>query len=201
MNLIFASFNQHKLKEMQYLLAGREILTPADLRISYHCEETGSTFEENALLKARAMLSALTEKPEKNLMQNHVILAEDSGICVNCLGGKPGIHSARFGPELHSDEERVQYLLQCMKGQKDRSAYYVSTMVLLYSQERFIIIRETWQGEIADSALPGTTGFGYDPVFYLPDLQTTVSRISEQEKHRRSHRGKAANTLLRILED
>jgi XTP/dITP diphosphohydrolase len=132
------------------------------------------------------------------------VLADDSGLSLPALGGAPGIYSARYGSDLNaageelSAEERNSYLLSQIAGRKDRSAFYVCCMVLIIETYRFFTVQETWHGEITDRPA-GRGGFGYDPVFYLPEYGMTAAELSEDEKNRLSHRGKAAAMIDRLL--
>ncbi len=168
-------------------MAGRDIeivgLDPA----SPDVEETGSTFEENALIKARAA-SAATGLPA---------LGEDSGIAVDALGGEPGIRSARWVPG--SDADRMCALLERMQGvpEAQRSARYVSCIALVTPEGREEVVRGEWEGRIGYEPR-GTGGFGYDPVFVLPGGQTSAE-ISMEEKNRISHRARSLQQALKLL--
>jgi XTP/dITP diphosphohydrolase len=209
MVIAFASGNVHKKEELSLILSGHTILTPKDLGISvFDPPETGSTFAENALLKANALY-----RLPKTTGADTVILADDSGLCVDALGGRPGIFSARYpnGKKL-PDRERNALLLdelnelnelnEKLKGKpQNRKACFVCAMVLLFSPERFYLVQETMEGEIVPTieAARGLGGFGYDPILYLSESGCTVAELSEAEKNRISHRAKAARAVAKLL--
>jgi len=190
--LVIASNNPGKLKEFKFLLQplGIEVLTQAQLGIS-EAEEPHVTFVENALAKARHV-SRLSGLPA---------LADDSGICVAALGGAPGVLSARYaGDNPKSDQRNNAKLLQDMQGVTDRRAHYYCVLVLLRHADdpQPLIAEGEWHGEIAHEER-GDGGFGYDPMFWLPELGKMSSELSRDEKHAISHRGKALQVLLKRL--
>ena len=189
--LIIASNNPGKLREFQFLLQplGIEVLTQAQLGIA-EAEEPHYTFIENALAKARHV-SSLSGLPA---------LADDSGICITALGGAPGVHSARYAGEPKSDRRNNEKLLREMQGVADRRAHYFCVLVLLHSASdpQPLIAEGEWHGEIAH-AERGDGGFGYDPLFWLPELGKMSAELSRDEKHAISHRGKALKVLLEKL--
>jgi XTP/dITP diphosphohydrolase len=204
MHLLLASGNPHKRREFAALFPEDTILTPPHVGLDFDHPETGTTFLENALGKAQALRklceSSRTEKLSAGIP---LIIADDSGICVDALDGGPGLYSARFGSELQeppqSDEERTALLLKRLEGRSDRSAHYVCAMVALFTMERFAIAQEIWEGRITNEVSSGTGGFGYDPVFLVPELGMTVADIGDERKHRISHRGKAAAQIRKLL--
>jgi XTP/dITP diphosphohydrolase len=189
--LVLASNNQGKLREFQHMLAplGIEVLTQAQLGIS-EAEEPHCTFVENALAKARHV----------SLASGLPALADDSGICVEALGGAPGVLSARYAGEPKSDERNNQKLLQAMQGVADRRAHYYCVLVLVRHAEdpQPLIAEGEWHGEIAQ-AERGEGGFGYDPLFWLPAMGKMSAELSRDEKAVLSHRAKALNILLQRL--
>jgi XTP/dITP diphosphohydrolase len=190
--LVIASNNPGKLREFQFLLQplGIEVLTQAQLGIS-EAEEPHVTFVENALAKARHV----------SLLSGLPALADDSGICVNALGGAPGVLSARYaGDNPKSDECNNQKLLQALHGVADRRAHYYCVLVLLHHADdpQPLIVDGEWHGEIAHGER-GDGGFGYDPLFWLPELGKMSSELTRDEKHAISHRGKALRVLLEKL--
>jgi XTP/dITP diphosphohydrolase len=193
MEIVLATGNAHKAKELEKILAPHQVLIPADLGLEFDCEETGTTYLENALLKATT-LAALTDKP---------VIADDSGISLPALNGAPGIYSARYGSEeagrMLTSEERNAFLLKNLEGKEDWSAFFVCSMVLMFSEYRFYTVQETLDGRITGSSL-GTGGFGYDPVFYLEEKGMTVAQLREEEKNRLSHRGQAGAKIKLILD-
>jgi len=190
--LVIASNNPGKLREFQQMLAplGIEVLTQAQLGIS-EAEEPHCTFIENALAKARHV------SRESGLPA----LADDSGICVEALGGAPGVQSARYaGDNPKSDTRNNEKLLHEMQGVTDRRAHYYCVLVLVRHPDdpQPIIAEGEWQGEIAHEERGGG-GFGYDPLFWLPELGRMSAELSHAEKHAISHRGKALQVLLQKL--
>lgn len=193
--LVLASNNPGKLREIVALLAplSIEVVSQADLDIA-EADEPHATFVENALAKARHA-SRVSGLPA---------LADDSGLCVDALGGRPGVHSAYFagreGSREIRDARNNQRLLRELKN--DRGAYYACLLVLLQSpSDPLPLIAEgVWRGEIA-RAPSGSNGFGYDPLFMLPALGKTAAELDPAEKNRISHRGKALARLLELIRD
>lgn len=194
--VVLASNNAGKLKEFSEILApaGIQMVPQGELGVP-EADEPFGTFVENALAKARHA-AKLTGLPA---------LADDSGLCVDALGGAPGVYSARFaalnGFEK-SDAANNQYLVSRLAGHSNRKARYVAVLVYVSSADdpQPIIAEGVWPGEIID-APKGGNGFGYDPHFYLPTLGKTAAELSAQEKNRASHRGQALQQLLPRLAD
>ena len=190
--LVIASNNPGKLREFQFLLQplGIEVLTQAQLGIS-EAEEPHVTFVENALAKARHV----------SLLSGLPALADDSGICVSALNGAPGVLSARYaGDNPKSDRRNNEKLLQNMQGVTDRRAHYYCVLVLVRHADdpQPLIAEGEWHGEIAHEERGGG-GFGYDPLFWLPELGKMSAELEHDEKHTISHRGKALQVLLQRL--
>ena len=190
--LVIASNNPGKLREFQQMLAplGIEVLTQSQLGIA-EAEEPHCTFVENALAKARHV-SAACGLPA---------LADDSGICVDALGGAPGVQSARYaGDNPKSDQRNNEKLLHEMQGVSDRRAHYYCVLVLVRgaADPQPLIAEGEWQGEIFHTER-GAGGFGYDPLFWLPDFGKTAAELTHEEKHAISHRGRALQVLLQRL--
>ena len=189
--LVLASNNAKKLKELRELLTplGIELLPQGDLDIP-EAEEPFFTFVENALAKARHA-SHLSGLPA---------LADDSGLCVRALGGAPGVLSARFAGEPKSDARNNQHLLEQLAGQTDRDAHFVSLLVLVRHADdpQPIIAEGEWHGEIL-AALRGAGGFGYDPLFFVPEFGQTAAELDAETKNRVSHRGQAMQQLIARL--
>lgn len=194
MEVILATGNTHKARELQQILSPHKVLIPADLGINFDCEETGTTYLANAMLKAETLYK-LAGRP---------VLADDSGISLPALGGAPGIYSARYGSDVFKRmleaDERNRYLIENLKDKDDWSAFFVCSMVLMVSDYRFYTVQETMEGMITER-VAGQGGFGYDPVFYLKKYNMTVAEISEEDKNRISHRGKAGKKIKLILDD
>jgi XTP/dITP diphosphohydrolase len=189
--IILASNNAGKLKEFNELLApiGFDIRTQGEFNVP-EAEEPHCTFIENALEKARHA-ARLTGLPA---------LADDSGVCVNALGGAPGVLSARFAGEPKSDARNNQKLVDDLAAHSDKSAYYYCVLVLVRhaTDPQPLIAEGRWDGEII--AVPrGQGGFGYDPYFWLPALGKTAAELTADEKNRQSHRGQALRMLVEKL--
>lgn len=215
--IYFASNNGHKRDELAAILSAMrdgahdsapniEIKLPKDMNINFDVDENGADFAQNALIKAKALHKILREK---NI--NAPVIADDSGLCVDVLNGRPGIYSARYcgagcgadgaanGKKL-KDAERNALLLAEIKTASSAlrhsiTARFVCAMTLLHGENRFFIAQETLEGEIALSPR-GESGFGYDPLLFLPELGRTVAELSPAEKCAISHRAKAARCLF-----
>ncbi|ADE10645.1 RdgB/HAM1 family non-canonical purine NTP pyrophosphatase [Sideroxydans lithotrophicus] len=190
--LVIASNNPGKLREFEKMLAplGIEVLTQAQLGIS-EAEEPHCTFVENALAKARHVSRA----------SGLPALADDSGICVEALGGAPGVLSARYaGNNPKSDRRNNDRLLQDMQGVTDRRAHYYCVLVLVRHADdpQPVIAEGEWWGEIAHEER-GDGGFGYDPMFWLPEFGKMSAELTHDEKAQISHRAKALKVLLEKL--
>ncbi|RFC32906.1 MAG: XTP/dITP diphosphohydrolase [Candidatus Nitrotoga sp. SPKER] len=190
--LIIASNNPGKLRELQLILTSLsiEILTQAQLGID-EAEEPHCTFLENALAKARHV-SRISGLPA---------LADDSGLCVDALGGAPGVQSARYAGEPKSDSRNNEKLLQAMEGVVDRRAHYYCVLVLVRHADdpQPLIAEGEWHGEIAQQ-MRGQGGFGYDPLFWLPQLNKMSAELNRDEKAQISHRAQALHILLQRLQ-
>ena len=192
MKLVLASKNQKKLVEMNDILShlGIEVCSEEEAGVDLEVEETGATFEENSLLKAKAVMEA----------SGLPAIADDSGLCVECLNGAPGVYSARYGGEGLSDEERYRILLENMRGQMTRAAKFVSVITCCFPNGGVLTARGECPGSIAYAPM-GEGGFGYDPVFFLPKLKKTFAQLSAEEKNAISHRGKALEAFKEKLEE
>lgn len=189
--LVLASNNAKKAAELTELLAplGIEVLPQSAFNVS-EAEEPHPTFIENALAKARHA-SSHTGLPA---------IADDSGLCVTALGGAPGVHSARYAGEPKSDARNNALLLERMAGEKDRSAYFYSVVALVrYPDDpRPLVADGEWHGTILE-APRGENGFGYDPLFYVPELEQSAAELDANLKNTLSHRGAALRHLLERL--
>ena len=190
-SIVLASGNPGKKAEIEQLLApfGTRVVTQVELGVT-EAEEPFETFRENALAKARHVCFA-TRLPA---------LADDSGLCVDALGGAPGVHSARYAGEPKSDQRNNEKLLAEMSSQDNRSARYVCVLVLMRGpgDTQPLVAEAEWHGEIA-RAPRGSGGFGYDPYFLVPELGMTAAELVPEEKNRISHRGQALQKLLALL--
>jgi XTP/dITP diphosphohydrolase len=193
-----ASGNAHKKQEIAAIFPEHTIKIPKDAGIDFDPDETGSTFSDNAMIKAKALYDIVKEP----------VIADDSGICVEALDGRPGIYSARYGStgrygnkngKKLEDGERNALLIAELGDHPNRKACFVCAMILLINPDRFFIVQETFEGEIVSNG-KGSGGFGYDPILYIPEKGMTVAELSEEEKNRISHRGKAGKLIGEILD-
>lgn len=193
--IILASGNPGKLREFQQLLSGCgfEVLPQSEFAVE-NAEETGLTFVENAILKARHACAA-TGLPS---------IADDSGLEVDALNGRPGIYSARYSGEGATDAANNRRLLEELANvpAEQRTARYHCVLAFMRHAEdpTPILCHGSWEGRILDEA-QGDGGFGYDPLFYLPDYQCAVAELDKEEKNRVSHRGRAMQQLLQLLRE
>ena len=181
MKLVLASKNKKKLVEMQRILSdlGVEVVLQSELGIDVDVEETGTTFAENSMLKAKAVMEA----------SGLPAIADDSGLCVDWLQGAPGVYSARYGG-VETDEDRYQLLLTNMRGALNRAAHFHTDIVCCFPNGDVLQAAGDCFGTIA-YAPAGEGGFGYDPIFFVPELRKTFSQLTAEEKNAISHRGVA----------
>lgn len=191
MKFVLASHNPGKLKELSAILTtlNVEVVSPADLGIDVEVEETGTTFAENAMLKAKAICAAA----------NLPAIADDSGLCVDALNGGPGVYSARYGGEGLDDRGRTMLLLSSMRGQTSRAAHFACAIACAFPNGDTLTAEGRCDGAIAFAPI-GTEGFGYDPVFLIPALAKTFAQLSAEEKSAISHRGRALTAFAAQLE-
>lgn len=219
MTIFLASGNRHKQGELAQIFKQHQVLIPMDQNIAFDPEENGNSFIENSLIKARALWD-IVHKP---------VIADDSGICVDLLGGAPGIYSARYAgikdmqgkkaaAKLDSQErnrlliEQANIALSSYRSENPndshtdmelRSCRFVCAMVLYLGKDRFYAVEETLEGclvaDIEDSS--GSGGFGYDPIVFLPSFGKTVAELTEEQKNAVSHRGKAGKKLARLIDE
>ena len=210
MKIYLASGNLHKKYEMQEVFRDFEIIIPKEVGINFNPIENGNTFMANSLLKAEQLFNII----------NGPVLADDSGICVDAIDGKPGIYSARYAGknlitnynENLSSEERNKLLIDEVneilnsQGKKisdlhNRTCRFVCALTFYYGKDKFITVQETLEGYLVTSIenANGSGGFGYDPIVYLKDDNKTVAELSEKEKNDISHRGKACKKMLYFL--
>jgi len=189
--LILATSNKHKVKEIREILAPHGIILYGLGDVNLHPEEVvedGKNYYENALIKANAV-AKLTNMP---------IIADDSGLEVLALDNKPGIFSARYAEQCGGHNNAIKQIVNDLKNKKDRSARFVCDIVLINVEDRPLLFEGIAEGSIIDEC-KGEGGFGYDPIFYSNDLKKTFSQASEEEKNLYSHRGKALKKLLTYL--
>ena len=191
MKFVLATHNPGKLKEMGDILArfGVEVVSPKDLGITVDVEETGATFAENAMLKAKAICAA-AKLPA---------IADDSGLCVDALNGGPGVYSARYGGEGLDDKGRYMLLLNSMRGQPTRAAHFACAIACVFPNGDELTAEGRCDGTIAFAPI-GEGGFGYDPVFFVPELKKTCGQLTAEEKSAISHRGRALAVFVEKLE-
>ncbi|MCH3987498.1 MAG: XTP/dITP diphosphatase [Lachnospiraceae bacterium] len=190
--IIFASNNQGKIREVKDMLADPdvEVLSMKEAGLDMDIEENGTTFQQNALIKARAVWNETHE----------LTIADDSGLEIDWMNGEPGVYSARFMGHDTSYDVKNAAILEKMKDVKgnDRSARFVCAMAAILPDGREITTRGTMEGVIADK-IQGSNGFGYDPILYLPEYGKTSAQLTEEEKNKISHRGEALRELVREL--
>ena len=189
--IILASNNKNKLREFRELMRGMdvELISQREAGCCFEVEETGTTFEENACLKASAVTAAT----------GCIAIADDSGLVVDALNGEPGVYSARYGPGHDaSDSDRYNYLLNKLGNEPQRSARFVCCICCTLPDGGRITSRGECEGEIL-RAPSGTNGFGYDPVFFVPELRKTFAQLTPEEKNAISHRGNALRAFAAEL--
>lgn len=191
MRFILATHNPGKLREMSDILShlGVEVVSPADAGVAVEVEETGATFAENAMLKARAICAA----------SGLPAIADDSGLCVDALNGGPGVYSARYGGEGLDDRGRYMLLLSSMRGQTTRAAHFTCAIACAFPDGKTLTAEGRCDGAIAFAPL-GEEGFGYDPVFLVPEKGRTFGQMTAEEKSAISHRGRALRDFSAKLE-
>lgn len=191
MKLAIATNNAHKLQEIRAILSGQfdELLSLKDLGIDVDVEETGTTLEENALLKART-IQAICHIPT---------LADDTGLMVDALGGAPGVYSARYAGEEHNDASNRALLLKNLQNEQNRNAHFATVIAIVYPSGDFITSKGRVEGEILREER-GNEGFGYDSLFYSYELKKTFAEASQEEKNSVSHRGRALRAMLEKLQ-
>ena len=195
MKVVLASRNPHKLVEIRQITDqfGFELIMQSELGVDIDVEETGSTFEENSFIKAEAVMKA-TGLPA---------IADDSGICVDALGGEPGIYSARYGFDDSLDDwGRLQLLLKNTESVPDgqRQAKFVAVITMVTPDGSTIQARGEIHGELLRAPV-GQNGFGYDPIFYYPPMGKSTAEMTPEEKNRVSHRANALNLFYKKLKE
>lgn len=190
MKFVLASRNPGKLKEMQAILGGLgvEVALQSDLGLSVDVEETGTTFAENALLKAEAVCAA----------SGLPAIADDSGLCVDALQGAPGVYTARYGGPGLDDAGRCRLLLQNMHGLSPRTCRFETAIACVFPDGTVLTAQGRCDGTVAYAPM-GTDGFGYDPVFFVPKRKKTFAQLTAEEKNAISHRGQALRAFAQAL--
>lgn len=190
-SIILASNNKDKVKEVKEILKGYDIISMKEAGIDVDIEENGTTFEENALIKARAIMK----------LTGQITMADDSGLEIDYLNKAPGVYSARFmGHDTYYDIKN-KALIQKLEGVKgsDRSGRFVCAIAVCFPDGREIVKRGTMEGLIAEE-IKGDNGFGYDPIVYLPEYGRTSGELAPEEKNKISHRGKALALIKEELD-
>ncbi len=190
MKIVVATNNQNKIREIREMFSplGFEVISQSEEGIDIDVEETGDTFAKNALIKARAAA----------MLTDNYVLADDSGLCVEALGGKPGVMSARYAGPDATDADKINKLLKALGDETDRRAKFVSAMAFIFPNGDELMT----QGEVSGVILReprGENGFGYDPVFFSDDLGKTFAEADAEEKNSVSHRGRALAALYAEL--
>lgn len=190
MKIILATFNKHKLFEISQLIGSTdiELLSLEDIGYEEEIIEDGKSFIENALIKAETIYNKYRIPT----------LADDSGICIDALGGEPGIHSARFAGENTSSSEKNRLIIDMLKDKEDRNAHYTCALAYIDETEKFIV-EKYCHGEIIDQE-KGKEGFGYDPIFFIEAYNKTLAEIPLDEKNKISHRGQAFREFKKHIE-
>ncbi len=185
--IVIASNNKGKIREFRQILKDYDVLSLADCNINVDVEETGKTFEENALIKAKAIYEIIKVP----------VISDDSGLVVNSLGGAPGVYSARYAGEEHNDEANNALLLKNLQDKSDRSAKFVSAVVY-YDGEKTLVGNGEVKGYILQEK-QGNAGFGYDPLFFSTELNKCFGEATAEEKNSVSHRFRAISDLVKQL--
>ena len=190
-SIILASNNKDKVKEVKEILKGYGIISMKEAGIDVDIEENGTTFEENALIKARAIMK----------LTGQITMADDSGLEIDYLNKAPGVYSARFMGHDTSYDIKNKALIQKLEGVKgsDRSRRFVCAIAVCFPDGREIVKRGTMEGLIAEE-IKGDNGFGYDPIVYLPEYGKTSGELAPEEKNKISHRGKALALIKEELD-
>lgn len=189
--VVIATKNKGKAKDFEALFTplGYEVVTMFDVAPDMEIEETGTTFEENAILKAEALAEAL----------QMLVIADDSGLAIDALNGEPGVYSARYAGD-HDDEANIIKVLEKLQGvpEEQRTARFCCALAVAGPQLETYTVFGTCEGVILEEKR-GTNGFGYDPIFYVPQLQRAMAELSPEEKGAISHRGNAIRKLADVL--
>lgn len=190
--IIFATSNEGKMKEIRMILADRnvEVVSLKEAGITAEIEETGTTFEENAIIKAKAIME----------LTGDIVLSDDSGLEVDYMDKAPGVYSARFMGEDTSYDIKNQYIIDQLKEAKEeeRTARFVCVIACAFPSGEIVTRRGVIEGLIAHEII-GTNGFGYDPIFYIPEYGCTTAELNPEQKNEISHRGKALKAMKEAL--
>lgn len=187
-DIVIASSNKGKINDFKVIFSDYNVIGINELIEDFDVEESGVTFEENARLKSEAAAKAL----------NKTVIADDSGLEVDALEGAPGVYSARYAGEAKDDQANIEKLLQELEDKTDRSARFVCVISMTTADGKTVTFRGTVNGEITLARI-GENGFGYDPIFYVPDKNKTMAQLIAKEKSEISHRRKAINQLQAFI--
>ena len=192
MRIIAATKNAGKIREIEKIFGdlGIEVVSQQDEGFNVDIEETGDSFEKNAMIKARAV----------SLLSDDIVMADDSGLCIDALDGRPGIYSARYAGENASDRDKLQKVLSEMEPHKNRQAKFVTAVAVILPDGRELVTTGEVKGEILREP-KGENGFGYDPIFYCDELQKTFAQATDEEKNQVSHRGRALRKMYEKLKE
>lgn len=197
--ILFATGNQGKMREIRAILdgCGAEILSMKEAGLNLDTEENGTTFEENAMIKARAAADALAAKEGK---RDCVVMADDSGLEIDCLNREPGVYSARYlGEETPFDVKSRDFLRRMAHvPEEKRTARFVCSIAAVFPDGEEVVTSGVVEGRIGYE-LRGDNGFGYDPIFYLPEYGRTAAELSDEEKNQISHRSRALGLMKEEL--
>lgn len=187
-DIVIASSNKGKINDFKVIFSEYNVIGINELIEDFDVEETGVTFEENARLKSEAAAKAL----------NKTVIADDSGLEVDALEGAPGVYSARYAGEAKDDQANIEKLLQELEDKTDRSARFICVISMTTVDGKTETFRGTVNGEITLARI-GENGFGYDPIFYVPDKNKTMAQLTAEEKSEISHRRKAIDQLQAFI--
>ena len=192
MKIIAATNNKGKVKEIKSIFGtlGVEVLSLYDEGLDIEVEETGDTFEKNALIKARAVA----------MLTDDIVIADDSGLCIDALDGKPGVYSARYAGENASDADKINKVLSEMEGKTDRRASFMTSMAVVLPDGTELVTMGEVKGQILHEPV-GDNGFGYDPIFRSDELEKSFAQATDEEKNSVSHRGRALKAMYEKLKD
>ncbi len=197
--IVFATGNEGKMREIRAILGDMEVEVSSmkEAGLALEIEEDGTTFEENARIKADAVAAALAAQEKA---QDCVVMADDSGLEIDCLNGEPGVYSARYLGEETPFSEKSMDLLRRLEDvpEEERAARFVCAIAAVFPDGETVIARGTIEGRIGHE-LRGGNGFGYDPIFYLPEYGRTAAELSDEEKNRISHRYRALEQMKEEL--
>ena len=194
MKVIFATGNQGKMKEIRLIMENLqlEVLSMKEAGIDIDIEENGETFEDNAMIKAAAIAKEVKDA---------IVLADDSGLEIDYLNKEPGVHSSRYLGEDTSYDIKNQHILDLLEGveQEKRTARFVCTIAAIFPDGKKEVLRETIEGYIGYES-KGSNGFGYDPIFYVPEFDCTTAELTLEQKNQISHRGKALMKMKQVIQ-